>query len=434
MDFFNLYSKVHLNKIAMKKRFTSLNVLLMSATYARIAVSLVMFSSILISTMTSAQGTWTKKSDFPGEGRYKAACFSIGNKGYIGAAVLDTDSPYGDLWEWDPATNTWAEKAQYPGKSADFVVSFSIGTKGYMGFGLDDPNPGRVNEFWEFDPVENTWTKKASLPNLSGSGFDVGFSIGTKGYIESSYSFWEWDQVTNIWTQKADFGGVARGGAVGFSIGNKGYIGTGYNGNTTYRDFWEWDQATNIWTQKANFGGASRFDAVGFSIGNKGYIGTGADFSIPTGNIYKDLWEWDQATNVWIQKADFGGSSRVDANGFSIGNKGYIGTGLHGNGNLFLLDFWEYDPSITTGIKEVAKENNLFYPNPASDFIILSTNHPDNEDLTLNIYNVSGLLINAGTLRNNQQKINIEELSNGIYMVEIKSKEGSERQKLIVQR
>ncbi|HEY4798556.1 MAG TPA: hypothetical protein VII99_05705, partial [Bacteroidia bacterium] len=39
------------------------------------------------------------------------------------------------------------------------------------------------------------------------------------------------------------------------------------------------------WTQRANFGGTKRSRAVSFSIGTKGYIGTGVD------PIYKkDFW------------------------------------------------------------------------------------------------------------------------------------------------
>ena len=43
------------------------------------------------------------------------------------------------------------------------------------------------------------------------------------------------------------------------------------------KDFWEYDPAANAWTQKADFGGTARYCAVGFSIGSKGYIGTGWD-------------------------------------------------------------------------------------------------------------------------------------------------------------
>jgi len=88
------------------------------------------------------------------------------------------------------------------------------------------------------------------------------------------------------------------------------------------------------WTQKANFGGGNRNRAVGFSIGNKGYIGTGG-----YGNYKKDFWEYDPITNLWAQKANFAGTARVHAVGFSIGKKGYIGTGSTTN------EFYEYDQS-----------------------------------------------------------------------------------------
>ncbi|MCH8318138.1 MAG: hypothetical protein IIA88_06530, partial [Bacteroidetes bacterium] len=34
-------------------------------------------------------------------------------------------------------------------------------------------------------------------------------------------------------------------------------------------------------------------------------------------------------SNVWVQKADLGDTARSSAVGFSIGSKGYIGTGLY---------------------------------------------------------------------------------------------------------
>ena len=92
----------------------------------------------------------------------------------------------------------------------------------------------------------------------------------------------------------------------------------------------------NTWIQKMDFGGTARRGAVGFSIGNKGYIGTGYD-----GAAKKDFWEYDMPGNTWSQKADFGGTARGGVVGFSIGSKGYVGTGNDGVNNL--KDFWEYD-------------------------------------------------------------------------------------------
>lgn len=101
--------------------------------------------------------------------------------------------------------------------------------------------------------------------------------------------------------------------------------------------------AQGIWHQKANFGGVTRSGAVGFSIGNKGYIGTGLDnFS----NKLNDFWEWDQVTNTWTQKANFV-TARTYAVGFAIGNKGYVGLGWD-NVSGYVSDFWEYDPTTNT--------------------------------------------------------------------------------------
>ena len=94
----------------------------------------------------------------------------------------------------------------------------------------------------------------------------------------------------------------------------------------------------NYWTRKSDFAGGYRYGAVGFSIGSKGYIGTGKGSK---GHL-NDFWEYDQVSNSWTRKADFPGGLRAEAVGFSIGNKGYIGTGISADGRQ--SDFWEYDP------------------------------------------------------------------------------------------
>src|SRR5258705_11976593 len=80
--------------------------------------------------------------------------------------------------------------------------------------------------------------------------------------------------------------------------------------------------AQDTWAQKSDVGSinpngpTARFGAVSFSIGNKGYVGTGSD-----GEDRKDFWEFDPIANTWTQKADFGGDARSYAVGFSIGSK-----------------------------------------------------------------------------------------------------------------
>ena len=317
-------------------------------------LNLAIAALILVSNSVLSQ--WTQKADFGGGGRYEAFGFSINDKGYIGGGRNATGAKK-DFWEYDPATNTWSQKADL-GSETGVAAGYSIGDKGYVVSGLS-------KQFWEYDPVANTWVRKADFGGV-GRGVAVGFSIGTKGYFGTGSihlggelkDFWEYDPSTDTWTQKADVGGFPRWYATGFSIGNKGYIGTG-NSSTSpdwdLKDFWEYDPATNIWTRKVDFGGGKRYGAVGFSIGDKGYLGTGYENVI---GFKTDFWEYDQSANTWLQKEDFPGTRRFSAVGFSISNdKGYIGTGLSGA----LADFWEYSPCDQNATVSAGPDRTLYF-------------------------------------------------------------------------
>ena len=162
----------------------------------------------------------------------------------------------------------------------------------------------------------------------------------------------------NVWTQKANFTGAARHFAVAFSIGTKGYLGTGLSYGppvTLHKDFWEYNPVTDVWTQKADFGGNPKDLAVGFSIGTKGYIGTG--YESTTVVATNDFWEYNQGNNTWTAKANFGGAPRKYATGFSVGNKGYIGLGNAATG--VKKDFWEFNPVNNTWTQKANYAGNI---------------------------------------------------------------------------
>ncbi len=110
-------------------------------------------------------------------------------------------------------------------------------------------------------------------------------------------------------------------------------------------------QTGNFWTKKNDFLGGKRERAVAFSIGDFGYLGTGVDTAEV---VLKDFWQYDPISDSWTQKADVPGSPRRDAVAFVAGNKGYVGTGIDNDesfsGNK-LKDFWEYDPSTNTWLQ-----------------------------------------------------------------------------------
>ncbi|MBL0741023.1 T9SS type A sorting domain-containing protein [Chryseolinea lacunae] len=211
-----------------------------------------------------------------------------------------------------------------------------------------------VRSVWSQD----SWTSKTAFAGGVRYGA-VGICIGDKCYAGlgnddagNHYNdFWEFDAINNTWTRKADFPGGARTTAAGFAIGNKGYIGTGsYTPGdinwTWYNDLWEYDPASDTWTQKASFGERGRGLAVGFSIGGKGYMGTGTyRFNRFVDAVYlDDFWEYDPATDHWTQKKSIPTEGRTGAIGMAIGDKAYVGLGFFYY-DTRKDDLWEYDPT-----------------------------------------------------------------------------------------
>lgn len=293
-----------------------------------------------------ASNSWTQKADFGGEERTSAVGFASDAYGYIGTGAT-LSGRKADFWAYDQALNSWTQRADYAGGATDNAIGFSIRNTGYLGTGF------RCEEEPPLACTPNTWNRKADFLG-AGRWQAEGLSISTngKGYIGMGTSstvaalkdFWEWDQALNTWTPKMSLTGPSRVDPVGFSIGSKGYYGTGGDGNVTYyKDFWEWDQATNVWTQKAVFPGTGRRSASGFVIGNKGYIGTGVNDNLGVAH-FKDFYEWNQATNTWTAKATFPGAARSTAVGFTIGTKGYMGTGADYSSSY--SDFYEFNPSV----------------------------------------------------------------------------------------
>jgi len=172
----------------------------------------------------------------------------------------------------------------------------------------------------------------------------VSVLIGDKLYYGLGYSrrdLWVYDQGNNLWTRITDYPGEAQG--VSFAIGKQFYLVTGFLMTETNmfnsNEFWEYDTETDKWTNKDPFPGRSRGLSAGFSIGNKGYIGSGVHTAGIGGEFLNDFWEWDQLTNIWTTKANYPG--RVEPTfGFSVGTKGYMGTSTE-----FLKEYWEWDQS-----------------------------------------------------------------------------------------
>ncbi|MDF2435821.1 MAG: hypothetical protein K0Q95_197 [Bacteroidota bacterium] len=83
--------------------------------------------------------------------------------------------------------------------------------------------------------------------------------------------------------------------------------------------------------------------------------------------------------------------------------------------------------STCTGIEETAIERVLFYPNPAHEFIFVQSTRDIKE---LSVYNSIGELILFGKPNTNSEKISLENLSEGFYLIQVLTDSGSYTKKI----
>lgn len=194
------------------------------------------------------------------------------------------------------------------------------------------------------------WNKKNNFPAGTRQKA-AAFTINQNGYaglgtdnMGFKKDFWQYDSKKDIWSQIEKFPAEARISAATFSINEKGYLGTGLVASQSVQqgtnDFWEFDPQKNSWSQKANFPGSARYGATGFSIRGKGYIALGTNKS----SYFNDIWEYNPATNQWSRKADLPASGRADASAFVIGEEAYILLGQKKELIPSLKDCWKYIP------------------------------------------------------------------------------------------
>ena len=247
------------------------------------------------------------------------------------------------------AGNQWTLLTTFPGTFMQSMTSFQIGNKLYIGIG--QASSGNLTEFWEYDIPSGVWTQKADYPAMSLPKQGAGFSVGNKGYVIMSPDtlgypvFWEYDPAANKWTDKGYFPQTLQQGMIAFTIDNYAYIGPGGDGSSGSRQVWQYDPVANSWTRKTDYPGAGTTWPAAFTIGHYAYVGTGMT-GMNTVTSSKDFYRYDPSSDTWTRKADFPGVGRNSAAAFSIGNFGYLGSGVSNTG--YVADFWQYNPSADT--------------------------------------------------------------------------------------
>ena len=245
---------------------------------------------------------------------------------------------------------TWVQKAVPPSAIGNnSPLSFSIGSKLYVGGGYI--SSGQTT-FYEYDPATDVWTQKANMPGgLASRGC---FVLNGKGYIAcglnsssaQSNAVYRYNPVTNTWQTMNPFPSTGRQNHTGCSYHGKGYIFGGFVGGGVIPDMWEYNDTTDSWTQKADIPNQSgRNGPVFLVLNNQFFVGMGATSS---GSGFSDFYRFDPVANTYtaVTSAPI---AREGAANFSIGNYGYVGLGYNSTG-LYTNDFYKYEPIANTWI------------------------------------------------------------------------------------
>ncbi|MBI3500171.1 MAG: T9SS type A sorting domain-containing protein [Bacteroidetes bacterium] len=133
-------------------------------------------------------------------------------------------------------------------------------------------------------------------------------------------------------------------------------------------------------------------------------------------------------TNVWTARASFAGTARVYAAGFSIGSKGYIGTGQ--DGSPYVSDYWQYS-AINDAVNEINLDNYFSVsPNPTSGVFELRI--ADCQNCGLKIYNTLGEIVHQSEIHTPQSKIDLSASPGGVYFLQLTTDKGIARKKIVI--
>jgi len=140
------------------------------------------------------------------------------------------------------------------------------------------------------------------------------------------------------------------------------------------------------------------------------------------------------------QSAGNGITIDADDNIFITGS--YYGSVSFGADTLHPDGIWE-DVFLAKAIKgslvsidqtEPLSEQMVLYPNPANTFIQVEIKEPHCSDIEIRIFNLTGSLVITKKTNDSKSRINVADLCNGIYLLEIRSGNFCKKQKFVIHR
>jgi hypothetical protein len=113
-------------------------------------------TEVLLFEYDEKTDSWSKKANFPNNGRLDGVAFSYKNKIYYGLGRNSKPiKGLSDIWEFDPETNKWRFYTKYPGAGNLKVMASDLGDYAILfgGYQVRESNVGAEKYF----PANDTW-------------------------------------------------------------------------------------------------------------------------------------------------------------------------------------------------------------------------------------------------------------------------------------
>jgi N-acetylneuraminic acid mutarotase len=153
---------------------------------------------------------------------------------------------------------------------------------------------------------------------------------------------WEYDIATQQWNPLNDFPTNPVRNCISMVINDTAYAGFGRDG-TNGIGWYQYNAGSDTWVQKNSGGNASSFSGT-FSLNGKGYAVCGSGAL----GEHSELWEYNPATDAWLQKANFPGAARDFPFADTVGGFAYAGMGDFFFAPPWFSDMYKYDAIADT--------------------------------------------------------------------------------------
>lgn len=82
-------------------------------------------------------------------------------------------------------------------------------------------------------------------------------------------------------------------------------------------------------------------------------------------------------------------------------------------------DYWLVEISSTISVEELSDNNISVFPNPCNEQISIQFKSANNSSKVINIYDTAGKLVHNLTTKNEFEILDLFELKNGLYIIEV---------------